>query len=278
MLRQFCRVIWPDSAVNVRLPSLSKVPRKTVLLLGWGGARPRNLKRLQDWYSDDKGLAVLSFIMPLWIPGMARHTLVEELSETLRRVATGSSAVLVHSYSNNGAWVLAELLQTRRFSFSKIILDSAPWFIYEPVPVADEARLLSKVVTSVLTNGQVHHPILTPLVVMPLLYVACSISRLLQKLQDSFVFQDFSFRPFVPDLISLSKFLRDEMPRESPVLMLFSKEDALIPPEIVRSFMPHLERRGVPLVAHEYQTSPHTAPFFTHTEDYKKRVEKHFEI
>lgn len=238
------------------------VNAKTVLLLGWGGARPRHLRRLEDWYTKELGLTCVSFIMPLWAPGFVRGALIKNVMTTLQEVAPIQH---VHCYSNNGMWTCAELLKAGS-TFPRLVVDSAPWFLYERPTVALEATLLSKVLTSVVTSGKIEHAMISPILRVVLLF-ACSLSRLVEKLQNVMI---PGKSPFVQDLIGLSKYLRDHL--DVKTLFLYSQDDVLIPPSFVRDFMTSLESRGISVSSVEFPSGGHTGGFWAHNQEYKKTV------
>jgi len=277
MLR-LCRVIYPDSAVRVRRVARDSQKKATVLILGWGGARPRNLKKLEDYYAEEKGVStVISFIMPLWAPGLVRQALVDEVAELAKTTSSNCTLgpIYVHSYSNNGAWVLADLMQRKQVAFKKIILDAAPWFVYEKLSLREESSLLSRVFVSILTRGNIFHPLWSP-IVTSFLFVACSISRAAENFQSSI----FTIsRPLVPDLIGLSTYLRDSPELLTiPVLAVYSKDDKLIPPEVIEKFLNHQRSRGVQVESRIFVTGGHTGSFFLHSVAYKKLIQEFFEF
>lgn len=266
MFRWILQRVYQDARVRTTRPNAAggrgAQQQRTVLLLGWGGARPRNLLRLEQWYTDDLGLTCVSFIMPLWAPGFVRSILVENVLKTLRREAPVQH---VHSYSNNGIWTLAELLKAGS-TFPLLVVDSAPWFLYERPTVTVEAMLLSKVLTSVVTNGKIEHAMISPILRVVLLF-ACGLSRVLEKFQSAVT---PGKAPLVPDLVGLSNYLRDNL--STPSLFLFAQDDLLIPPSFVNDFMTHLKQRGISVSSLKLPSGGHVGGFWTHGQAYKKTV------
>ena len=275
LLLRLSHFIYPSAVVRNLCPKQSVLGKPQILLLGWGGSVPRNLKKLEDFYSVGKELSVCSFIMPLWSPGFIRQTLIDDLISKLEQ-NNNSSKLFVHSYSNNGAWVLAELLQ-KQIKVDKLIIDSAPWFVYTKPSITHEAALLTKVATSVLTNGKTQHFIISPLVQFGLV-MFCTTSRLLEWIQK--LFFSPSFQPLVKDLVALSCYLRDEIPINLPILFIFTTQDALIPPSIIRDFISLLSKRrgNNKIESLEFAIGGHTSAFFLHGQEYKARISNFFQI
>jgi len=205
--------------------------------------------------------------MPLWAPGFVRKALLNELQTEL--IECQASKIYCHAFSNNGTWVLAELMQSCKIPISKIVLDSAPWFVYEKLPIRVEAKLLTKVVTSVALNGVIDHPIISP-AIYNLLLIGCGACRVLELVQNQ------TSRPLIADLVGLSRFLRDSLPINVPLLMLYSKDDLLIPPEIILEFVAHLKKRGLSPVCHEFETGGHVGAFWHHKVVYKQLLRQHY--
>lgn len=266
---RLCHLIFPDSVTTTRAIR-SHTGRPLVCILGWGGAKPRQLKRLADFYSQEKNVQVLSFIMPLWVPGCVRDCLLGDLKYQISQQS--KTKLFLHSYSNNGAWVYAELVQMG-LKFDKVIIDAAPWFVYKKPSIIEEANLLSKVVTSILMKGKIEHPMVSPFIRCILVLVG-TMSRFLESVQKVTFTQS---QPFVKDLIGLSNFLRNDSPK-TPSLFLFTREDALIPPRYITDFIQTLKKRDVPVFDHEFPSGPHTSAFFLHTPKYKALVSEFFDI
>ena len=92
-----------------------------VLILGWGGSSKAQLQPAQKWWQG-KGY-----------PTLATTFCPKELQKQLDAISAflpSDCDVLVHVFSNNGVYLLQELLQQTRESrpwrLSGIILDSAP--------------------------------------------------------------------------------------------------------------------------------------------------------
>jgi len=273
-LRRLCRTLYPDAQVRLISPSEDgQAPKATVVLLGWGGSRPRNLRRIEEWYVK-KDLQVISFIMPLWAPGFVRDALVSDVKETLIKHYSSAPKLLLHSYSNNGAWVYAELLR-ENILFDKMVFDSAPWFYYTFPSVFEEAALLTRVATSVALRGNTyHHSVVSP-ILHSLLFLGCSASRLFFNLQTLI----FAHRqPLVKDLASLSRTLRDESPKDTPHLFLYTETDELLPHPHILEFVDLIKKRGVNASSFGWPSGPHTSAFWSHHVEYTERLSKFFQI
>ena len=273
-LRWLCRTLYPDA--QTRLISPPSDAKATVVLLGWGGSRPRNLRRIEEWYVKEKHVQVVSFIMPLWAPGFVRDALVSDVKDTLLKHSSSAPKLLLHSYSNNGAWVYAELLR-ENLRFDKLAFDSAPWFYYTFPSVFEEAALLTRVATSVALRGNTyHHSVVSP-ILHSLLFLGCGASRLLFNLQ-TLIFANPHRQPIVKDLASLSRTLRDESPKDTPHLFLYTETDELLPHPHILEFVGLLKNRGVNVSSFGWPSGPHTSAFWAHHVDYTARLSKFFEI
>jgi hypothetical protein len=277
-MKSICYRLYPDARIRVTSSSLSSSissnNEKLVVLLGWGGSVPRNLKKIEDFY-ESRDVKTVSFIMPLGCFKFVRDYLIDDLIHTINNNSKNSS-IYVHSYSNNGLWAYGELsqrLNELNGNIVKLVIDSAPHFIYEPVSIHVEATLLSKVVTSIVSKGSYYHPIYTP-VIYTSLVIMSSCSRLITEVCRLLNIPNI----FIPDLIQLSKYLRDKTPIID-TLFIYSSGDALISTNTIKTFTNKWKERKVPLQSVEFGDDvPHTSSFYKHTDQYKTLICNYFKI
>ena len=273
ILRRICYMIYPDTIIRTSI--MKKKNNKTILLLGWGGSKPRNLKKLEDFY-DSKSINWISFIMPLGTFQFIRNFLIEEVVDIIK--LNDQKNLLVHSYSNNGIWGYGEL--TKRLNndiiINKLIIDSAPHFIYENVSVIQEANLLTQVMTSIFAQGAYHHPFYSPVINFSLICLGIC-SRFITKICKIMNIPNH----FIPDFIELSLYLRDNV-NLVDTLFIYSTGDLLIPPYKIKEFQSYWENRkdkNTLLESYEFGNSiPHTASFYKENEKYKTLICKFFNI
>jgi hypothetical protein len=223
--------------------SATSLARKTVLILGFGGSKVRNYKRLERYYAA-MDVNTITFVMPLLTPKFLRVMYMDEVLRNVKDVVLDSSGddngLLVHSFSNNGIWAYGEYcvqvqmsadLDKRKVTPRKIIVDSAPHlFDFSNPPISDEVYAYTRVLTSIILAKPVYdHNLISP-VVKVVLYLAIGFSRLCWSL-----FPQWS-RLFLTDLNLLGLNLRDKSPR-IPSLFIYSKGDNLMPYESVDAYM-----------------------------------------
>lgn len=238
------RLLFPDARAVYRPAAKATHVRKVVLVLGWGGSKQRNLRRLLDYY-DSRAVDSLSFIMPMGVPQFLRDYYERQVAAELAQRGV-ESLHAVHSYSNNGAWVYASLCQKANDEtlrpwlrlalppVRRVVLDSAPsseFFSAEHPSALREARLYVPVVTSVLLQrAQYQHWWVSPLALAALV-PAMLLSRAMQRLQAALPALGLRL---VPDLPALHRYLRDKTP-SVPTLLMYTSGDRLVPPNMVRS-------------------------------------------
>lgn len=273
LLKSICYRLYPDARIRT---SSTTNNQKLIVLLGWGGSVPRNLKKLEDFY-DSRNVRTVSFIMPLGCFKFIRDFLLDDLINTINQNQNSkNSSIYVHSYSNNGLWAYGELSQRLNEvngNIEKLIIDSAPHFIYEPVSIHVEATLLTKVVTSIVSKGSYYHPIYTPMIYTGLI-ITSSTSRLITNICRLLNMPNI----FIPDLIQLSTYLRDKSP-SIDTLFIYSSGDMLISPNTINVFQSFWKDRKVPVQSVEFGDDvPHTSSFYKYTNEYKSLISNFFNI
>jgi hypothetical protein len=257
---------------------------KCIVILGWGGSKVKNVSRIREFYSGQASVrTVVSFSMPLWAPEFARKHLISHLCDEVASAKT--EEVLVHSFSNNGTWAYGEMsqeLSNRRgddakrntFHISKLVIDSAPYYYYEPIGLAKSVAEYQPVILSVLLNKAVyHHYIYTP--------ILTAILTVLGGTAQAIYMLPFGLgQCLIPDFLLLSLYLKDESPAV-PTLFLYGNCDRLIPPEQVLDYVDALRRRfppEIPIEAEALDGAQHVQGFFNRdTRDaYKAKVSRHF--
>jgi hypothetical protein len=257
---------------------------RCVVILGWGGSKVKNLSRIREFYSSQASVrTVVSFSMPLWAPEFARKHLISHLCDEVASAKT--EEVLVHSFSNNGTWAYGEMsqeLSKRRgddskrntFHISKLVIDSAPYYYYEPIGLAKSVAEYQPVILSVLLNKAVyHHNIYTP--------ILTAILTVLGGTAQAVYMLPFGLGSFlIPDFLLLSLYLKNDSPAV-PTLFLYGNRDRLIPPEQVLDYADALRRRFPPGTTVDTETLDgvqHVAGFFDSStrDQYKAKVSRHF--
>lgn len=264
------RYILPSAIPVIRRATLVGGPSRSpvVLLLGWGGSKPKNLSKLQSYY-ESRGSDSVVFCMPLFIPAFLRRSLEDGVVSILRSIS-GDRSVHIHLYSNNGTWTYAALVQRPDMpKVDKVVWDSAPYLNYEAPAASLEAAALSRVFTSVLLGRpQYTHPIISPLS-QSLLFIFVSLSRALSRLP-------ILGRALVPDLLGYNIYLRDLSP-PIPHLFIYSSGDKLLPKQNVQEYIALLRKRQVPIEEVEFGDDvPHTASFYKYPEVYSQYIDNFF--
>jgi Eukaryotic protein of unknown function (DUF829) len=307
----FARLLFPNAAIR-RLAAASgptashrAQPRPPlVLLLGWGGARISNLKRLESFYQS-RQVPVISFIMPLGVPEAVRQHYVDQLIEAINAHVSGQvgpaddtikskhnsststctstceeNKIYVHSYSNNGTWTYASLLQRRHqlrnSTIEKLVIDSAPFFYYEELGIWEESRLLTRVMTSVLLQRPIYyHSVISPMLTC-LIAVGLVVTNALEK-GASLTLGKLELKP---DLIKLNRYMRDDSPK-IPALFIYSTGDAIVEngPSYISRFKDGWVSRGIPVQERIFGDDvKHTASFFKYPDEYSKEIDRFFEL
>jgi hypothetical protein len=238
MLKLLTKIL-PDSEIVVRCASAPS--KRVVLLLGFGGGSKRFLESFSAFHNE-RGDSTVAFTMPLAVPGFVRQRLETELAKSVEetRLASGpDTQVCVHSFSNNGAWVLGSLVKRRLLKVDKLIMDSAPSFWYEPLPVLAEARVYGSIVTSVLCSSRGKPPVYFKPLVTPLFYIPLLLSAVVTRLcglAQMLLFPAAYKQFLVYDTVGLNIYLRDHLPI-CPTLFLYSTGDSLVTATEVREFI-----------------------------------------
>lgn len=268
----FKKLFYPNSS-----PSLKSVvnSNKLVLVLGWGGSKPRNYAKIMQYY-ESKGVSTILHIMPMLCPKAIRNSYEKEIAKLVDEnkfvfEAAGKNNLFVHLYSQNGAWTYSSLIKSHQIPIPrKIIMDSAPCFHYERDYISESVEL-SKLFTSLILNkAQYYHYLITP-TIKSVLYGVMYLSTITDKL-----FQAKFY--FFTNYIELHKYFRDSCP-VIPTLFICSHGDQLIKPQDVEAFKHELEKRGVPVSEFVFgEDVSHISAMFIYPKQYFRLIDEFFEL
>lgn len=134
--------VFPDP-----LPT-SPPPRAIVLLLGWLGAKPRSLTKYSELYQAGNCVTLQGTASSVGIisydHAYLRTFLRQAISEVMKiwKMYDSSTPIILHAFSNGGAFVIAEVLFWYKHSDEEIdifrnhlagyVFDSAPVFVTSP--------------------------------------------------------------------------------------------------------------------------------------------------
>ncbi|KAF8903733.1 hypothetical protein CPB84DRAFT_726369 [Gymnopilus junonius] len=267
-----------------------------VLIFGWMGAKLPHVLKYSNTYSEiypeSTQVIVRSEPSYFWSSKKARITSIEPVVETLEALgclppAQSSSAskvlrradvqplfsnpapsILVHTFSNGGAWQLAtlsELLSSRTYphttklSPGALILDSCPG----DGGVEGTINAFS---------GLIHNPILRHLVtfIIRLLYFYGYLRRKILPSRSGTVFDRMKTRVNTPQL--LPWFTKD-----TPRLYFYSTKDDIIPIHEVETHVEKARERGLNVRVERFEDSKHVAHARADPERYWSAVRKLWE-
>lgn len=277
MHRRIANYVFPEAfpKIHASLNSSSKA-KDIVIVLGWGGGKQRNLKKIVNFYQS-KDVSVITSIMPQFVPTFVRSYYEHEIASSVKKIRASDdvlakTTLAAHIFSNNGIWAFSTLSRRSDLpSFDKLVIDSAPSFYYKRISISGEVNLLSRVITSViLQRPQYEHYISIP--VKAVLFVFIPTWRLTNFVQSCFGVD------ILPDYRELSCHMRDKSP-QVPTLFVYSIGDNLVPFERVKEFKNSLKDRGVDTSELVFGIEvPHTAAFFKYPDEYIEVLDKHLEL
>lgn len=269
--------VLPDAIPKVQRSLVKNSNTKDIIiLLGWGGAKQKNFKRILNFYQT-RDVTVVSCVMPQFVPTFVKNFYESEIARVVQKIKdddmTLPSKLYGHTFSNNGAWTLATLCQRPDLPpFDKLLIDSAPAFSFKRISISEEVRIIARVMTSVvLRRPEYEHPVISPLV-KSVLFIAIPIWRLTN------VVQKVIDEDILPDYLMLNIFMRDKSPNV-PTYFIYSDGDALVPSYLIREFKKHLEDRNVLTFERVYcEDVPHVSAFFKYPEEYKEILDSFFDL
>ena len=265
-MQRFLRAWCPEAEPTLKRagPNASAV----VLCLGWGGAKKRNLRKVLAHY-EGKGYATVSMVAPLFVPRAVERYFEDKACDLIQQVQREGRGrqVYVHLWSNNGAWCYTNIMKRKDVVVDKVVWDASPSGFYEDGGILHGAQQLSRVLVSIVLNkNQYEHPVFTPLITLALLPTLLFILA-------SHYLGDAIGVEIMPNWVKRNHALRDTSP-VVPSLFMYSEGDELVRPTEVRAFQASLRARGVPVSEHVFDASvPHTAAFFTRTEEYVRTLD-----
>ena len=257
--------------------SSSTQPAAVVLILGWGGATQKNLRKVVSYYQE-KGITSVTMVAPLFVPlCVEAHFESQAMTLLAQQRQTKPPQQLkfyAHIFSNNGSWSYHNFMN--RIKFDKIIMDSGPAAYYESNSIGDEAKALSRVFTSIILRKNIyHHPIISPIVYTVLLPYIVFIRAILD-------IQDRLSVPVFPNYLQRNIALRDASP-VCPHLFICSTGDEIMEKpqtvaERVELFREYISKRGIPTSIHVFDNDvPHTGSFYLRNEEYRKLLDDFLE-
>ena len=262
---------------SLKTHNVDNTIKKLVLVTGFGGSNQKNFNKLVNYYTS-REFSVVTFIMPLAVPLFVRDLLELRLWKTIKEMNV--KHMYVHSFSNNGIWVVGSLLKQQELpQIQRIVIDSAPVFYYEELKVTTEVTVLSRVLVSVILKGPHYtHPIYTP-ITKTLLYSMLYGSKMFRAIEKVF-FPTFQLR-FVPDFIELNHYIKDKFP-VVPTLFIYSNDDDLVPKEYIKDFIdkikPKFIKNGNPELLQVFTVDkvPHVGIFYHRNKEYQQLLDKIF--
>lgn len=237
MFRAILNKIYSDA---VPLLHIRDGNTKSALILGWGGAKQKHLKKITNYYLS-RNINVVSVVMPLIVPLFVRKIIETHILEVLHQAINKSqnSDIICHIFSNNGSWSYARLQNHSNFPrISQLVYDSAPALFYQELSILDESAIFSRVITSVVLKRPqyVHFPLSN--ILQLLLLPGMTFARCLLW------FQTVTGIELVTDIVKMNVWLRDHSPNV-PTLFLQSRGDGLVTESIVNEYIAHLRQRGI---------------------------------
>ena len=275
MLRKlFNRYLFPNV---LKTHNVDNTIKKLVLITGFGGSNQKNFNKLVNYYTS-REFSVVTFIMPLTVPLFVRDLLEARLWKIIKEMNVKN--MYVHSFSNNGIWVIGSLLKQHELpQIQRIVIDSAPVFYYEELKLNIEVNALSRVLVSVILKGPHYaHPIYTP-ITKTLLYLILYGSKFFRTIEK--IFSPTIKLRFVPDFIELNHYIKDKFP-VIPTLFIYSKDDNLVPKEYINDFIDKIKPKFIEngnselLQVFTVEKVPHVGIFYHRNKEYQQLLDKIF--
>ena len=276
MYKKIAGYVFPDAVPRIQAScNLTSTRKDIIVVLAWGGAKQRNLRKLLDYYRT-KDVTVVSCVMPSFAPSCVKCYFEQQIALSVQEIKAADntmkeSNLLAHVFSNNGAWTFSTLCRRKDLpSFDKLLLDSAPAFHYQRLQLHREVNMISRVLTStILQRPQYQHPF--DIFIKSILYLAIPFGGLMNHLTTYGI-------SVLPNYLELNRYMRDESP-VIPTLFVYSIGDKLVPFEMVKDFKNALKGRGVPTTELVFGNDvAHTASFFIYPEEYTDVLQKHFDL
>ncbi|CAF1354734.1 unnamed protein product [Rotaria sordida] len=241
-----------------------------VCILGWGGCKRRQLRRLLDFYSSHQ-IPTVSWINPMfnYLFGIDIKHIEHVLDFLLHENRTSNKIIIIHLHSNNGALVWSYMLNIMKtkehynqllFNIKGIILDSAPFIRSNkslPWIIVSAIGTSRPCVSIILNQARYFHLFWTPLMVYYLFILL------------------FYQRYFLSHSLLPSDKIREflnTIPIDIQQCYLYSDADRLIPSNIIEQIIARQVERGVNVISHRFIDSGHVNHFRLHPVEYGKLV------
>ena len=272
MKRFLLSTFFPNSIPRILIaPTSSSKQPAVILILGWGGATQKNLKKVVSYY-EEKGINSVTMVAPLFVPLCIESFFEKEATKLLlqQNKKTPPPKFYCHLFSNNGSWSYHNFMN--RIKFAKVIMDSGPAAHYDNKSINDEAQALSRVFTSIILKKNIYsHAIISPILHTILLPYIVFIRAILDL-------QDRISVPLFPNYLQRNIALRDASP-VCPHLFICSTGDTILEnphtvAERVEVYGGYIKKRGIPTAIHVFGNDvPHTSSFYLYNEEYRKLLD-----
>ncbi|CAF3157505.1 unnamed protein product [Rotaria sp. Silwood2] len=255
--------------IPVCIPGSSFAPA-LVCVLGWGGCKRRQLRRLLDFYSSHQ-IPTVSWINPMFncLFDVDIKQIERVLDILLHENRTSNKIIIIHLHSNNGALVFSHMLDIMKTNkhynpllsnIKGIILDSSPfirfnnssnWIIVSAISISQPC------VSIILNQARYFHLFWTPLI-------------------SYYLFVRFFYQSYFSSHSSLPKDkireLLNSIPTNIKQFYLYSTADRLISSNFIEKFMATQVERGIDVMSHRFVDSGHVNHFRSHSVEYGKLI------
>jgi len=231
-------------------------PTTAIVILGFFGSTAKNLERPAAlWSTIAPGATVLAFPAPEFLPTLAGTRDIEQ-----RVRASGASRVIVHLFSNRGAFQYMALVLrgTLRGKVAGVVLDSSPG-VLSPLSF----------VRAVAANARDNRVRMALFTVPPLLVLALALRRgplaAITRVVLAHAASELASVPFL-------SFFAAWDPCRAPSLFAYSEEDALILAGTIRAVARQRQQAIGRVSTHELHGSAHVRHLHAFPESYTSAV------
>ncbi|CAF3508181.1 unnamed protein product [Rotaria sp. Silwood1] len=241
-----------------------------VCVLGWGGCKRRQLRRLLNFYSSHH-IPTVSWTNPMFncLFGIDIKQIEHLLDILFHESQTSNKIIIIHLHSNNGALVWSYMLNIMKTNehynqllsnIKGIIFDSAPfvrfnntsnWIIVSAIGTSQPC------VSIILNQARYFHLYWTPLMIY-YLFIRYFYLRYFSS-------YSYSARDKIRELLT-------NIPTNIKQYYLYSTADRLISSSSIEKFMAIQVERGIHVMSHRFVDSGHVNHFRLHSIEYGKFI------
>eukprot|EP00123_Amoebidium_parasiticum_P010960 comp20429_c0_seq1/m.25941 comp20429_c0_seq1/g.25941 ORF comp20429_c0_seq1/g.25941 comp20429_c0_seq1/m.25941 type:complete len:323 (-) comp20429_c0_seq1:533-1501(-) len=265
LVKKVAQATVDNSVVITRAPpEKTRNPRVLAIMLGWGGATLKQMRRQTQWYIQN-GVTTVTYIPPMidLVHGYVDIRPLEKICEyTIEEIGEHKDPqVYLHVHSNNGMFAYGALLNIWSLDEYSFVETAIKGVVFDSCPnleryIKSAAPMAFPLTAMILNRPQYFHWLYTPALLFVLPIMRMQARR----------------PPHGIPKMECVQMCYDDYLENIPQLYLHSDADKLIPSSVVKKYIQLQSEHGKTVSEHVFKGSPHVGHFRMFPEEYTKQL------